>query len=323
MSDNQEFLIEEELPDHIFYTQMPNILDDLDLDPIDFRIYMRFKRIAGDKGRCWQSLDAIAKHINISRSRLKIGIKNLEQGNNKHNLKLILKIERTKQDGSKDTSIFKILDIWSFNREYYKKGGGGSPENRGVGHQKTEGGSPENHKEEPVKEKPYKEQQHSERGVAPVVVFSEDQEREIEKTANDFKVSIKRLKELKEKAKCAAEFMESLKAFRQYATKEGMLENATATLTSAITQNWKVKLSKESTEQNAEQEKEIKIKKVRDEIQKITDANKDKIEKSIEVKVYENRVQIKHKKGSSVLGFLEENCINTFIGFFENIQQYA
>jgi len=43
------------------YTRVPNLVDDLSLSPAAFRLYVHIKRVAGDKGKCWEGQDRLAE----------------------------------------------------------------------------------------------------------------------------------------------------------------------------------------------------------------------------------------------------------------------
>jgi len=44
---------------HTYWTQMPNIVDELDLDPYEFRLYMAYKRVAGEGGSCYMKTSTL------------------------------------------------------------------------------------------------------------------------------------------------------------------------------------------------------------------------------------------------------------------------
>lgn len=157
--NDASFTHEEDLPDHHFRTELPNCIFDMGLSPYHIAYYAFIKRIAGDKGKCWQSIKNIATTLGISERKIREIIVDLEQGNNKYKLKLIQKIQRKKSNGSYDTSIIQIINIWPFNGKLYKKKtvtqGGTAP--GGVLHNVQEGGTaPGATEEEPsfVKEEP-------------------------------------------------------------------------------------------------------------------------------------------------------------------------
>jgi hypothetical protein len=53
--------------DRRYFTVVPNIVDDSDLDPFAFRLYVHLKRVAGETGRCTQSTSTLATACKMSR----------------------------------------------------------------------------------------------------------------------------------------------------------------------------------------------------------------------------------------------------------------
>lgn len=154
---NAHFSVREEKADHHFRTEIPNIIYALKLDPHTFMVYSFLKKVAGDGGGCWMSYPNIANEIGISESTIKKSIKKLEcHFSIIGNRSLITVYDRKKDDGSPDTNLIVITDIWRINGDYNRekeyeklKEKGGSSKNGGVGFLKTEGGSLKTYKEEP------------------------------------------------------------------------------------------------------------------------------------------------------------------------------
>lgn len=147
-AEDSDYVVEHEfIPDHHFRMEKPLIIRRAKLDPYSFQVYDFIMEIAQTSGEFWMSNKNIANELGISETKVKESIKNLVEGNNVLNLKLLKKTSRKKADGSQDTNVLKLINVWRFNGEYFRKmqGGGGSPENRGVGRQKTGGGSPNDH----------------------------------------------------------------------------------------------------------------------------------------------------------------------------------
>jgi len=154
---DQNFFIDEEKPDHHYRTEIPNVVFDLGLEAVTLAVYSYLKRISGDCGKCWQSMPNLAKKIGIGETKLRECLAELVDGKNRCKIKLVKKIYRVKEDGSPDTCVFMIIDIWGFNGRFYK-GGGGSPSEGGVVRQTNQGGSPNEDKEELSKKNPLEEQ---------------------------------------------------------------------------------------------------------------------------------------------------------------------
>jgi DNA-binding Lrp family transcriptional regulator len=60
-----------------WFTIIPNIIYELGLDPYTRDVYGYMKRVAGDDGQFWQSLDTITKKLGISRMTVTRSIKKL------------------------------------------------------------------------------------------------------------------------------------------------------------------------------------------------------------------------------------------------------
>lgn len=92
-----------------FRTEIPNIVDDMDLDPYSFRLYVHLKRVAGDSGQCWQSTKTLAKACRMSAGEVsKAKRVLLSQG-------LIQVIEKPNLRGGKAFHEIHIMDVWPKN----------------------------------------------------------------------------------------------------------------------------------------------------------------------------------------------------------------
>jgi hypothetical protein len=145
---------------HHYRHEIPNIIDELlDLDPYEYRLYAKYKQIAGDSGECFRSNARLAKECKMGITKLKDAKKKLSSPFPKINNKpLIHTTPRISESGDPDTDLIVIIDIWPENMYYLSKkfNKGGSPGNGGVGRQETEGGSPGDYKEEHSKKNPIK-----------------------------------------------------------------------------------------------------------------------------------------------------------------------
>lgn len=159
----QGFFVEENFPDHHFRIEIPNIVDDLNLTPTQYRIYCKLKRIAGDSGICWQSQKNLAEQCGISERTLISTLPTLSVAFKQlGGLPLIKITHRKKEDGSKDTSVISITNIWPVNGEVYREkakqkkkegsakmvGGGGAKSAPGVVQNLHQGGAKSADKEE-------------------------------------------------------------------------------------------------------------------------------------------------------------------------------
>src|SRR6266481_4364218 len=49
-----------------YRTELPNLIDDLGLSMVAYRLYGHYKRVCGTDGLCWQSARTIAGHCKMS-----------------------------------------------------------------------------------------------------------------------------------------------------------------------------------------------------------------------------------------------------------------
>lgn len=150
--DDEHLLVEEEVPDHFFRTEIPNIVDDMGLDPIQFRVYCKLKRIAGDAGKCWKCLKKLAAECAISERKLRDVLKHLScPFSILGQLPLIKIMARKKQDGSRDSSVISMVNIWKVNGEYFRNikiNSSAAPRAGGVRHHVPGGAAPRADKED-------------------------------------------------------------------------------------------------------------------------------------------------------------------------------
>lgn len=151
MQVNQNQFVQK-LPNHFFRTEIPNCVDEIGLDPYEYRVYAHIKKITGDTGQCWKSIPHMAEDLQMGETKLRDCLNNLIDGKNKYKLKLLEKIKRKKADGRDDTCIYNVIDIWEFNGKFYR--GGGSPKKPHQGSPGKPMGSPGEDKEEPLEEEP-------------------------------------------------------------------------------------------------------------------------------------------------------------------------
>ena len=86
---------------------LPNLIDDMNLDPYAFRLYVHLRRVAGEKGACWQSTDTLAETCNMSAGAVSNAKKELaERG--------LITIEQRAKNGTHYHHI-TITDIWKQN----------------------------------------------------------------------------------------------------------------------------------------------------------------------------------------------------------------
>lgn len=110
----------EKKPDHHYRTEIPNFIFEI-LNGDALLVYCFLKRIAGDSGQCWMSIKNLAKKIGICESGLRRELNNLSIAGGHYKVPLINIIERHKADGSRDTNIIEIVDVWRENGDYFRK----------------------------------------------------------------------------------------------------------------------------------------------------------------------------------------------------------
>jgi len=109
ISNQVEFV--EERPDHHYRTEIPNILIDI-LDPIALAVYCHLKYLCQNSNECEISIKILSKLIGIGQTKLKETLNKLSSINYGIILPLIEIIRRKKSDGSKDSNLIKIIDVW-------------------------------------------------------------------------------------------------------------------------------------------------------------------------------------------------------------------
>lgn len=163
---SNEDLVEiyEDLPDHHHRIEIPNILEHLDLDPYEYRLYVALKKVAGDSGMCWQSRKTLADRCKMSLDKLNKCLKKLSSVLPIIKCPLISITNRKNEKGEKITNIIKIIPIWRKNGDFFRSSKKDFDER-----QEVEGSTPGSHKEEPGEEKPSKKNNQKKVSV-PVVV---------------------------------------------------------------------------------------------------------------------------------------------------------
>lgn len=95
-----------------FFTMIPNLIDDMALDPYAFRLYVHLRRVAGEQGACWQSTRTLASACRMSTGKVSAAKKALlDEG-------LIILEKRAGDTGNYDH--ITIVDIWEENIQAYE-----------------------------------------------------------------------------------------------------------------------------------------------------------------------------------------------------------
>ena len=117
MSEEQNIEIQDCGSLHRFRTEIPNIIFFLNLTDTEFRFYCELKRITGENGSCWASNKLLSLRCQISERTITDLKKILDEK------KLITVTDRKKENGSRATSLIKIVDIWDENMDRFKNKG--------------------------------------------------------------------------------------------------------------------------------------------------------------------------------------------------------
>ena len=139
-----------------YRTELPNLIDDMDLSVYAFRLYVHLKRVAGQNGQCWQSTRTLATHCKMSVSKVSQSKQELIDAG------LIMVDAGDRTQGQSDT--ITICDIWGQNFVRYSSDQPVRDANTPVrvvtgGVRVVTGGvRVVEHKKEPYKKEPYKKE---------------------------------------------------------------------------------------------------------------------------------------------------------------------
>ncbi len=101
------------------FAMIPRLVEDLGLSQKAYRLYGHLKHLSGEKGKCEEGVDAMAKKCGMSKGTLIAAKRELE----KHELiEVVPAKDRTRPDE------LKVLDVWARNAERYAKRERGSKE---------------------------------------------------------------------------------------------------------------------------------------------------------------------------------------------------
>jgi len=155
MHDENEFHDESSI--HKYRTEIPNCLLFANLSPTEFLVYCHIKRIAGDRGFCFMSHKNIADLAGIGEKTVRRSLEILCEINTTLNTCLIKKTIRKKPDGSLNTCLYTIVDLWPLNMAMASQNNFGTVKlTEGVRSNRPKGTVKLTEKEEPVKKNPIK-----------------------------------------------------------------------------------------------------------------------------------------------------------------------
>ena len=145
MSENQNN-IKDKSNSKKYFSIIPNIIREMDLDSFAISAYFILLSYANDGGACFPSNKTVASKMKCNVDTYLKARKLLETK------RLIKVIIRKKGNGSFDTTLIEILDIWGKNINFFNNRGS-QPDRGGVVHQIEEGSPPDRHEEEPSNKK--------------------------------------------------------------------------------------------------------------------------------------------------------------------------
>ncbi len=115
-NSNIEKIIDRGAP-HTYWTQIPNIVDDLDLDPYEFRLYIAYKRVAGDGGSCYMKTSTLLQKTKMGERKFQKCKKSLAEPRVELGglslIKIIPRYHSLEKSRLPDDVI--ITDIWGVN----------------------------------------------------------------------------------------------------------------------------------------------------------------------------------------------------------------
>ena len=318
----EQIQIIEDRPDHHYRTEIPNFLFDI-LTPNQLAVYSHLKRITGEGGKCWMSTKNLAKKVGIGTTSLKLILKELSQKDYFIEGSLIQVSKRKKEDGSQDTNIIRVLDIWRVNGDWHrgkKPKGGGSPNVGGVGRQTSGGGSPNVDKEQPSEEQPSKETNKQE-NEEDVVVCSSDEEKEAILRSYGLSKNLM----IKFMQVELSIIKDAVVAFEQYKSKQEesgeKLENPMGALRNAIEKQWKpnvTKTDKEVAREQQEKDKSLIIKENRELAIEMKQKYQIAFNEDFNFSISSNAVTLKHGTSFACLSLLDPQFKQVLRNYIQN-----
>lgn len=167
-NDTQEFQIEEFTSLHKYRTEVPNIIFTLGLDVYQTAVYLYYKKIAGDKSKCYQSQKTICEALQISQRKLRDVKRSLEQPfpqlDNQPLIRCLVRFKENSKERLPD--LITIIDLWDLNMKKFLRP---ACDAGGVRHVVPGGAACGAGEEDPFKKNPFKkkEKQEKENGGKP------------------------------------------------------------------------------------------------------------------------------------------------------------
>ena len=159
MSEN---VISQELSDHSFRVEIPQIMWKVGYKSADISVYGAIKAAAGDNNRCFKSNKNLAKDAGVSIPTLIKSRNKLSEVNNIIGKAPLKVVHRVCEVGDKDTNEITITNIWPENGAFFKNQGGSKkttlPSKKttlgGVVKKRHEGSKKTTHKQDPFNKIP-------------------------------------------------------------------------------------------------------------------------------------------------------------------------
>lgn len=105
------YCVKEEFDPRVWHTQIPNIVDEMGLDPYAFRLYHHLKRVAGDNGDCYQSTATLATACKMGAGTISRAKQDLLDSG-------LIRVESHTRGGRSYHNI-TIVDIWKKNYDRF------------------------------------------------------------------------------------------------------------------------------------------------------------------------------------------------------------
>ena len=98
-------------PRRSHFSMVPHLVDDLNLDPYAFRLYVHIVRRAGDGGTCFESTDNLAEHCKMSAGQVSKAKQELKEAG-------LINIGWGSGPGGKH-HVITLVDVWARNSEHF------------------------------------------------------------------------------------------------------------------------------------------------------------------------------------------------------------
>ena len=171
---SQDYQAKHQNPNRKYFTTVPNIVFDLDLDPYEFRLYLQYCKAADSNQTSWYGNKSLSKKCDMSERKLRECKAELAKPRPELENKPLIYIEHRKSEaGDWDTDLITVIDIWHDNTKIIIST---APHAGGVRHHMPEGGAPGATKQDPSNKTNLNN--NTEDSATPRVVVSSIEEKE-------------------------------------------------------------------------------------------------------------------------------------------------